>query len=310
MEGRLFPSSYQKLKHGGGFLLKKRRLDSVKAYVFLSPFLFFFAFMVLYPIIKGFDLSLKGQRGARMWYVGFDNYARVLTDPKFWESFKIPAYLLLVQVPLMIFCAILIALLLEKVEGRKGATFFRLVYYIPSTIPAIVAAIIWGYMFSDSMSPFLPILNLVGFSGKLLTREIVPLVMLIIILWQLTGYTAILIYSSLLSIPKEYTEAATLDGAGYWQIAFRIKVPIIKDMLITLFIFNAIGALQVFNEPWMLGGLVVLPTNYTPAMYIYNSAFAHGRFTYAAAMGLILAAITFLISFYFLKSATKEMFTE
>src|SRR5690606_24278009 len=124
-----------------GFFLKKRKLDSVKAYVFLSPFLFFFSFMVLYPIIKGFDLSLKGQRGARMWYVGFDNYAKVLTDPKFWESFKIPAYLLLVQVPLMIFCAILIALLLEKVEGRKGATFFRLVYYIPSTIPAIVAAI-------------------------------------------------------------------------------------------------------------------------------------------------------------------------
>jgi multiple sugar transport system permease protein len=290
--------------------LKKRSLDTVKAYLFLLPFLFFFAFLVLYPIIRGFNLSLKGQRGARMWFIGFENYAKILTDPKFWESFKIPIYLLLVQVPLMIFFAILVALLLEKAEGRKGAPFFRFVFYLPSTVPAIVASIVWGYMFSDSMSPFLPILNLVGFSGKLLTREAVPFIMLVIILWQLTGYTAILIYSSLLSIPKEFSEAAKLDGAGDWQVAFKIKIPLIKDILITLFIFNAIGALQVFNEPWILGGLVVLPTNYTPALYIYNTAFAHGRFTYAAAMGLILAGITFLISFYFLRNATKQMFSE
>ncbi|RLL83952.1 hypothetical protein CN13_01645 [Petrotoga sp. HKA.pet.4.5] len=290
--------------------MKKRSLDTVKAYSFLLPFLFFFAFLVLYPIIRGFNLSLKGQRGARMWFIGFENYAKILTDPKFWESFKIPIYLLLVQVPLMIFFAILVALLLEKVEGRKGAPFFRFVFYLPSTVPAIVASIVWGYMFSDSMSPFLPILNLVGFSGKLLTREAVPFIMLVIILWQLTGYTAILIYSSLLSIPKEFSEAAKLDGATDWQVAFKIKVPLIKDILITLFIFNAIGALQVFNEPWILGGLVVLPTNYTPALYIYNTAFAHGRFTYAAAMGLILAGITFLISFYFLRNATKQMFSE
>lgn len=245
-----------------------------------------------------------------MWFIGFENYAKILIDPKFWESFKIPIYLLLVQVPLMIFFAILVALLLEKVEDRKGAPFFRFVFYLPSTVPSIVASIVWGYMFSDSMSPLLPILNLVGFSGKLLTREAVPLIMLVIILWQLTGYTAILIYSSLLSIPKEFSEAAKLDGASDWQVAFKIKVPLIKDILITLFIFNAIGALQVFNEPWILGDLVVLPTNYTPALYIYNSAFAHGRFTYAAAMGLILAGITFLISFYFLKNATKQMFSE
>lgn len=291
-------------------LLKKRSLDTVKAYSFLLPFLFFFAFLVLYPIIRGFNLSLKGQRGARMWFVGFENYAKVLTDPQFWESFKIPIYLLLVQVPLMIFFAILVALMLEKVQDRKGAPFFRFVFYLPSTIPSIVASIVWGYMFSDSMSPLLPILNLLGFSGKLLTKEAVPFIMLVIILWQLTGYTAILIYSSLLSIPKEFSEAAKLDGAGDWQIAFKIKVPLMKDILITLFIFNAIGALQVFNEPYILGGLVLLPINYTPALYIYNSAFAQGRFTYAATMGIILAGITFLISFYFLRNATKQMFSE
>ena len=78
-------------------------------------------------------------------------------------------------------------------------------------------------------------------------------------------------------------------------------------MFIPLFIFNAIGAIQVFNEPWMLSKLVILPSNYTPAMYIYNSAFAQGRFTYAAAMGLILAFLTFLISLYVLRSAAKQM---
>ena len=74
-----------------------------------------------------------------------------------------------------------------------------------------------------------------------------------------------------------------------------------------MFIFNAIGAMQVFNEPWMLGGLVVLPLNYTPAMYIYNSAFSQGRFTYAAAMGIILAGLTCLFSLYILRTASKQM---
>ncbi len=286
---------------------KKKWISSIKAYLFLAPFLTLFIAMVIYPIFLGGKLSLYGQRGARMWYIGLQNYIRIFQDPRFWESFKIPLFLLLVQVPLMIFLAILLAITYERMRNKGGA-IYRFIYYLPYTIPGIVSGIVWSYIYSDSMSPLRPVLDLFGYSGfKILTRQNLPLILLVVILWAFTGYTAFIIYSSLLSIPKEFSEAAELDGATFWQIAYKIKVPLLKDVIITLFIFNAIGSIQVFNEPWMFGEMVVLPTNYTPAMYIYNSAFAQGRFTYAAAMGVILALITFVISLYFLRTAAKQM---
>lgn len=241
-----------------------------------------------------------------MWYVGAENYTRIFSDSMFWQSFRIPLFLLLVQVPLMLFLATILAFLYET--RKRDGVVYRFIYYLPYTIPGIVAGLVWSYIFSDSMSPLRPLLDLLGRSDmKILTRDNVPPILLVIILWQFTGYTAFLVYSSLISIPREYSEAAQLDGAGFWQIAFRIKLPLLRDPLITMFIFNAIGAMQVFNEPWMLGNLVVLPLNYTPAMYIYNSAFSQGRFTYAAAMGIVLAGLTCLFSLYILRTASRQM---
>lgn len=288
------------------WISKRKAKSTLKAYLFLAPFLVVFIGMVVYPIGLGIKLSLYGQRGARMWYVGLQNYTRIFSDPMFWQSFKIPLFLLVVQVPLMLLLATLIAFLYET--RKRGGPVYRFIYYLPYTIPGIVAGIVWSYIFSDSMSPLRPLLDILGLANvKLLTRGNVPAILLVIILWEFTGYTAFLVYSSLISIPKEYSEAAQLDGATFWQIAFKIKLPLLKDPLITMFIFNAIGAIQVFNEPWMLGNLVVLPNNYTPAMYIYNSAFSQGRFTYAAAMGIILAALACIFSLYILRAASKQI---
>ncbi len=287
--------------------ISKRKVKStLKAYMFLAPFLVVFIGMVISPIGLGSKLSLYGQRGARMWYVGLENYSRIFSDSMFWDSFKVPLFLLLVQVPLMLFLATIISFLYET--RKRGGAVYRFIYYLPYTIPGIVAGLVWSYIFSDSMSPFRPLLDLLGYGDtKILTRSNVPAILLVIILWQFTGYTAFIIYSSLISIPREYSEAAQLDGAGFWQIAFKIKLPLLKGPLITLFIFNAIGAMQVFNEPWMLGDLVVLPRNYTPSMYIYSSAFSQGRFTYASAMGIILAGLTCLVSWWILRTASREI---
>ena len=281
---------------------RKKAKTSLKAYAFLAPFLAVFSAMVIYPIGLGVKLSMYGQRGARMWYIGWENYSRILQDSLFWNSFKIPLFLLLVQVPLMLILALVISFMFET--RKRGGALYRFIYYLPYTIPGIVSGLVWSYIFSDSMSPLHPLLDALG-SGSLLTRSNAPAILLVIILWQFTGYTAFILYSSLIAIPREYTEAAQLDGAAHWQIALRIKLPLLKDPLMTLFIFNAIGAIQVFNEPWMLGDLVVLPTNYTPTMYIYSSAFAQGRFTYASAMGVILAILTCAISLYVLRTASK-----
>ena len=240
-----------------------------------------------------------------MWYVGLGNYMSALTDPQFWDGFKIPIFLLLVQVPFMLLLGIFIGLLYEHARYSRA---YRLIFYLPYAMPGIIAGILWSYIFSKSMSPFIRIFNLFGIHNvQFISYPLLPWILLIIAVWEWTGYTSLIIYSALLSIPKEYAEQAQLDGASYLQVAFHIKIPLLKNTVLMLFIFNAIGALQVFNEPWMLGALINLPPNYTPAMYIYNQAFSYGAFSYAMAIGFVLAAVIFILSFFFLRMSTKEL---
>jgi multiple sugar transport system permease protein len=201
--------------------------------------------------------------------------------------------------------AIFIGLLYQKV---RYSAVYRLIFYLPYAVPGVVAGILWSYIFSKSMSPLVPLWKLLGaLKPDFLTLSSVRWVLLIIILWEWTGFTSLIIYSTLVSIPKELTEAAELDGATWLKVAYYIKVPLLRNTVFVLFIFNLIGAMQVFNEPRMLNVLLTLPQNFTPAMYLYNQAFAYGAFTYSIAMGLVLAAVTFVISFFFLRQSMKEL---
>ncbi len=282
-----------------------RRHQTIRAYLFLLPFLTFFILVTVYPVIYGGYLSLFGERGARMWFVGLGNFESTFTDPLFWRGFGFPVFLLLVQVTGMIVIAIFIGLLYERI---KHSAVYRLIFYLPYAVPGVVAGILWSYIFSQSMSPLVPLWKLLGAAKPdFITLSSVRWVLLIIILWEWTGYTSLIIYSTLVSIPKEYAEAAELDGAGWLKVAYYIKVPLLKNTVFVLIIFNSIGAMQVFNEPRMINILLTLPQNYTPAMYLYNQAFAYGAFTYSIAMGLVLAAVIFVVSFFFMRQSMKEL---
>ena len=283
-----------------------RRFQTLRGYLFLLPFLVFFIIVTVYPVLYGGYLSLFGQHGARMWFVGLSNYKSVFTDLLFWKGFGIPLFLLFVQVPGMIAIAIFIGLLYERV---RHSIVYRLIFYLPYAVPGVVAGIIWSYIFSKSMSPLVALWKLFGATDpEFITLSSVRWVLLIIILWEWTGFTSLIIYSTLVSLPKEYTEAAELDGATWLKVAYYIKIPLLRNTVFVLFIFNIFGAMQVFNEPMMLAVLLTdMPPNFTPAMYIYNQAFSYGAFTYSIAMGLVLAAVIFVISFFFMRQSMKEL---
>jgi multiple sugar transport system permease protein len=282
-----------------------RRYQTIKGYLFLVPFLAFFVIVTVYPVVYGGYLSLFGQHGARMWFVGLANYKSAFTDPLFWTGFGFPAFLLVIQVPGMIVIAIFIGLVYERV---RYSAIYRLIFYLPYAVPGVVAGIIWSYIFSKSMSPFVALSKLFGVANpEFITLSSVRWIMLIIILWEWTGFTSLVIYSALVSIPKEYSEAAEMDGATWLKVAYYVKVPLLKNTVFVLFIFNIFGAMQVFNEPRMINVLLTLPMNFTPAMYLYNQAFAYGAFTYAIAMCLILSAVIFVVSFYFMRQSMKQL---
>ena len=283
-----------------------RRFQTLRGYLFLLPFLVFFIIVTVYPVLYGGYLSLFGQHGARMWFVGLSNYKSVFTDPLFWKGFGIPLFLLFVQVPGMIVIAIFIGLLYERV---RHSMVYRLIFYLPYAVPGVVAGIIWSYIFSKSMSPLVALWKLFGATDpEFITLSSVRWILLIIILWEWTGFTSLIIYSTLVSLPKEYAEAAEMDGATWMQISYYIKIPLLRNTVFVLFIFNIFGAMQVFNEPRMLEILLTtMPPNFTPAMYIYNQAFSYGAFTYSIAMGLVLAAVIFVVSFFFMRQSMKEL---
>lgn len=282
-----------------------RRFQTIKAYLFLSPFLAFFIIVTAYPVLYGGYLSLFGQHGAKFWFVGLSNFKSAFTDPLFWQGFGMPAFLLIVQVPGMIVIAIFIGLLYERI---RHSVVYRLIFYLPYAMPGVVAGILWSYIFSQSMSPLVAVWKLFGAAKPIfITLPSVRWILLIIILWEWTGYTSLIIYSTLVSIPKEYGEAAQMDGASWFKTSYFIKVPLLRNTVFVLFVFNSIGAMQVFNEPRMMNILLTLPQNYTPAMYLYNQAFAYGSFTYSIAMGLVLAAVIFVISFFFMRQSMKEL---
>ena len=282
-----------------------RRFQTVKAYLFLLPFLVFFILVTAYPVVYGGYLSLFGQHGVRTWFVGLANFKSTFTDPLFWQGFGMPLFLLIIQVPGMIVIAIFIGLLYERL---RHSAIYRLLFYLPYAVPGVVAGILWSYIFSESMSPLVPLWKLFGVAKPVfITLPSVRWILLVIILWEWTGYTSLIIYSTLVSIPKELGEAAEMDGAGWFRVAYSIKVPLLRNTVFVLFIFNSIGAMQVFNEPRMVNLLLTLPQNYTPAMYLYNMAFAYGSFTYSIAMGLVLAAVIFVVSFFFMRQSMKEL---
>jgi multiple sugar transport system permease protein len=282
-----------------------RRFQTLRGYLFLLPFLVFFIIVTVYPVLYGGYLSLFGQHGARMWFVGLSNYRSVFTDPLFWQGFGIPLFLLFVQVPGMIVIAIFIGLLYERV---RHSMVYRLIFYLPYAVPGVVAGILWSYIFSKSMSPLVAVWKLFGAANpEFITLSSVRWILLIIILWEWTGFTSLIIYSTLVSLPKEYAEAAEMDGATWLKVAYYIKIPLLRNTVFVLFIFNIFGAMQVFNEPRMINVLMTLPANFSPAMYLYNQAFAYGAFTYSTAMGLVLAAVIFVVSFFFMRQSMKEL---
>jgi multiple sugar transport system permease protein len=282
-----------------------RRFQTLRGYLFLFPFLAFFIIVTVYPVLYGGYLSFFGQHGARMWFVGLSNYKSVFTDPLFWQGFGFPIFLLLVQVPGMIVIAIFIGLLYERV---RHSMVYRLLFYLPYAVPGVVAGILWSYIFSKSMSPLVAVWKLFGAANpEFITLSSVRWILLIIILWEWTGFTSLIIYSTLVSLPKEYAEAAEMDGATWLKVAYYIKIPLLRNTVFVLFIFNIFGAMQVFNEPRMINVLMTLPANFSPAMYLYNQAFAYGAFTYSTAMGLVLAAVIFVVSFFFMRQSMKEL---
>ena len=275
--------------------------------IFTGPFVILFLLFYLVPIAYAIWQSLlvverEGTFGeAKEVFGGLSQYVLVFQNEAFWTSVGRVLLFGVVQVPVMLGLALLFALLLDS-PLLRGKKFFRLAFFVPYAVPGVIAAIMWGFLYSPNLSPFTVLTGNVDF----LSAELVLWAIANVVTWVFVGYNMLIIYSSLLAIPTDIYEAARLDGAGQMRIAWSVKIPMVRPSLVLTAILSIIGTLQLLAEPQVFRSFSSAVTStYTPNMTIYATS-AIPNVSLAAAFSVVLALATFVLSFTFLRITRRK----
>lgn len=275
--------------------------------VFLLPFSVLFTLFYIVPIGYAIYQSLltverEGTFGpAVQVFGGLTQYISVFQNEAFWASIGRVLMFGAVQVPVMLGVALILALLLDSPLVR-GTKFFRLAFFAPYAVPSVIAAIMWGFLYSPNLSPFTAVTENFDF----LSPTTVLWSIANVVTWVYVGYNMLIIYSALLSIPQEIYEAARIDGANQFRIAWSIKIPLVVPALVLTGIFSIIGTLQLLAEPQVFQSFSSAVTStFTPNLTIYTTA-SIPNMSLAAAMSVVLALATFALSFTVLKLTQRR----
>lgn len=267
---------------------------------FVGPFLAVFALVFLAPIAYSLYLTLfRKQLVGGNAFVGLENYRRAFEDPQLWQAVGRVALFLVVQVPIMLGIALLVALALDS--GRLyGRSFFRISIFLPYAVPAVVASLMWGFMYGTR---FGLVGNINDALGITLPNPLSPDLVLAsignIVTWEFVGYNMLIFYSALRVVPRPLYEAAEIDGAGQWRIITAIKLPAIRGALVIATIFSIIGSFQLFNEPSILQSLApnAITTSFTPNLYAYSLSFSGQQYNYSATVAVIMGVVTMVVAY-------------
>jgi multiple sugar transport system permease protein len=281
------------------------------ALLFLAPFLTVFVAFYLTPVFYAIYLSLFirkriGIGPAKEVFGGLANYIRAVQDGDFLNGLKNMFIFGVVQVPVMLGLAIVLALLLAESRGIFMKVC-RTAFFMPYGIPSAIGALIWGYLYSRNLSPFNQVLGaLHGGAIDFLSPGVVLFSIANIVTWTWTGYNMITLFAALQNIPTELYEAARVDGATKWDIVRSIKIPLLMPTLKLLFIFSVIGTSQLFTEAFVLRPLGYVADNITPNLYLYLTAARDANYSYAGALAILLALLIFVISGPFLRRISSK----
>jgi multiple sugar transport system permease protein len=289
-----------------------RRADRRRSLVgwgFVGPFAVVFIALLVAPLLYALYLSLfQNQLIGGTRFVLFGNYVKAFTDPAFLDGVWFVLRFSIILIPLQMAISLAVALILDLVTTRF-ARFSRLMIFLPYAIPAVIGALMWGFLYSKSFGPMAEIFGLFGAAAPdLLSRNLIFVGLLNIVIWQWAGYYMIILYAALQGIDPTLYEAARIDGASQWQIIWRIKIPLIAPALVLILVFALIGTLQFFNEPQILRYLAAgaISADYTPNMYAYQQAFALANYNYGSAISFALGAVVFVFVYIFLFATRKR----
>ncbi|MGK0289839.1 MAG: ABC-type sugar transport system permease subunit [bacterium] len=280
--------------------IQQARKYNVATFLFLAPWLFVFFTFSLYPIGYSFYLSftqyIASEASPPIW-IGIDNYVQLVSDENFLNSIKNSFVFVFGSVPITMVIAVILAVTLNR--NMKFRTFYRVSYFMPVVTSLFVIATLFLEMYSPT-GVFNGLLGAIGIEGKhwLKDPEWALTSIIIMNVWASFGFYTLMLLAGLQSIPIEYYEASSIEGAGKIRQFFTITLPLLKPTLLVATMINTILAFQIFGEIFIMTKGGPLKTTETAVYYLYDVAFHKQRMGYGSAAAyivfLILAGFSFL----------------
>lgn len=267
-------------------------------YRFLLPYLLVFAVFWCWPIIDSALLSLQNTRlNPWTWNLGI-NWRRLLIDRAFHEALKNTLTILVIQVPVMLALATMLAVALNS-PLLKLRPIWRFAFFAPVVVSDVAYSVVFRLLFNSQFGAVNQGLAALGLPAVdwLRDPDAAMATIMIAVTWRWAGYNAIILLAGLQSIPRDLYEAAAIDGASPWDRFFRITLPLLKPIVIFCLVLSIIGTMQLFTEPWLItdrGG----PGGATETLgtYLYKQGFVSLNFGYAAAIAYTIAAMAAVLA--------------
>jgi cellobiose transport system permease protein len=281
------------------------------AYAYISPFYILFAVFGAFPILFAFYLSFQRWDGLDdMQFIGLGNYAHLLADQIFWKAVYNTLFIgIIAHIPLLLIALILAFIINSGIVKFKD--LFRTVYFLPAITSSVAVSIVFMTLFgvrAGLVNYFLSFIGLPQIDWWGGTGQWVKPAIIVLFIWKWVGWNMVIYLAGLQGISKDLYEAAEIDGANIRQIFMRITLPLLKPVILFTLIQSTIGALTIFDEPYMMVGTSggTDSSGLTLMLYLYREAFEYVHFGYASSIAYLISAFILIIAALNMKFFGKD----
>lgn len=274
----------------------KRLHKGYLPYLMVSPYLLHLLVFAAFPVVFSIVLTFFNWNIiSPMEWNGLGNWKHVISDRLFWKSIYNTLKFLSVHIPLQIIIALALAEVLnQKIKLRS---FFRAAFFMPVVISGVVVTIMWQQLLGYENGIINRLLVSIGLGkvGWLTDPDIAMISIALMATWKNVGLYVILFLVGLQTVPKQYYEAADLEGASHWQKFTRITIPMINPTIFMVMVLSTLGGFSLFIEPYIMTGGGPMNSTLSAVLYIYKEAFEYYHMGYSATLGLFFALMIVLV---------------
>lgn len=286
-----------------------RRLDKVLPYALSTPAMFFIVFFLLVPL--GYCLYCSLWRCDYMHFtkfVGLDNYIDVLTDSDTIKSIGLSFYVSFFSLAIALVAGTLLALWINASKGKFAYTL-ELIVLVPWVTSQVVGAMLWKWLMKDDTGLMNYVLNKLGLDSIqfLSDKNIVVYSLIAVMTWRVIGYVMVQMLAGLKGIPKEYEEAAMIDGANKWQLFWKVRLPQLKTPIAISAIVVALSNLNNVTVPMTLTGGGPGKATTVISILAYRESFSYYHFGESSALSIALCLVNFILTVMYVKAVKYEL---